>query len=181
MLDKPHLRECFLPVLCCWISRFFLFLADFSHTQLGRRGVWDSSHYTSTWDGVRSGSIRCGLALPSNARAASSSQGSLNPPVPPSEPGPALYHHLTQHDGPGRGLRQQRPSCGEHRFSHTARANREVLWRYHTSAPRETCTSAAPVLVAAAPDVVSDDGSKIRFINYTLLDPPWYQMCTVLK
>lgn len=129
MLDKVHLSECLLTVLCCWISWLSSSsFADFSYPQLGRRGVWDSSHYTSTWDGVWSGPNGSGLTFPSNARATSSTQGSLNPSVPPSEPRSALYYHLTQHDGPGRDVCQQWPTYGEHCNAHTPPVNQEVIY-----------------------------------------------------
>lgn len=141
---------CFVLCLFSWFSLFFS--TDFSYTQLGRRGVWDSSHHTSTWDRVRSGTVRGGLTLPSNARAPSSTQGSFNPPVPPSEPGSALYYHLTQHDGPGRDVCQQRPTCGEYCYAFTQQQIQKSIYllrlekRYtpfvnKTTAPAPGCCS----------------------------------------
>lgn len=95
-----------------FFPHLFSISADVSHTQLGRRGVWDSAHHASTWDGVWSGPVGGRLALPRHAGAAGPAQGGPDPPVPPSEPGPALHHHLTQHAGPGWDARQQRPAGG---------------------------------------------------------------------
>jgi len=107
-LDNAHLSKRFVN-----FSSLLFFLADFSYAQLGGWGVWDSTHHTSTWDGVQSGT-RSGLTVPSDARAPSSTQGSHDPPVPPTEPGSALDYHLTQHDGPRGSVGQQRPACGKH-------------------------------------------------------------------
>lgn len=100
---------------CIYSSVFHLFSffsADVSHTQLGGRGVWDPAHHASARDGVRSGPVGGRLALPRHAGAAGPAQGGPDTPVPPSEPGPALHHHLAQHAGPGRDARQQRPAGG---------------------------------------------------------------------
>lgn len=124
-LTSANARRLFCVARISWLLPFSPPFADFSYSQLGRRGVWDSSHYTSTWDGVRYGSVGSGFTLSSHARASSPTQGSLNPSIPASEPGSALYYHLTQHDGPGRDVRQQRPTCGEHCYAYTALVNQE--------------------------------------------------------
>lgn len=105
MLDNACLSK--RIVFIDFTTFFFIFsLLDFSYAQLGRRGVWDSSHYASTWDGVWSEPVRSGFTVPNNARAPYSTERSINPPVSPSKSGSALHYYLTQHDGPGRAVCQ---------------------------------------------------------------------------
>lgn len=109
-----------------WSFSFLLF-TDISYAQFGRWGVWDPPHHTSTWDGDWPGPVWSRFTFPSDARAPVPAQGSLNPPIPSSEPGSALYYHLTQHDGPGRNVCQQRPTCGEYHRAYLPRVNQSPL------------------------------------------------------
>ena len=107
-------------VKLCFFRPFFSI--DVPHAQFGRWGVWDSTNHPSTRDGARPGVIGGALSLPGGPGASSSTPGSLNPSVPPTEPRAALHYHLTQHDGPGWDCWQQWPTCGEcyivHKLSH---------------------------------------------------------------
>lgn len=186
MLDKAHLSE--RVVFVDFMTFLFPFsLSDFSYAQLGWRGVWDSSHYASTRDGVRSRSVGRGLTFLSNARAPGSTQGPINPPVPPSEPGAALHYHLTQHDGPGSHVCQQRATCGEHSHAFIQVVNQEV---YLFAATREilicqhtkSCTSTPPAcvpLVAAVPDVLTNP--RYMIYKYILLETPDARSITSLN
>ena len=98
------------------------FSIDVPHAQFGGWGVWDSTNHPSTGDGARPCVIGGALSLPGGPGNGSSTPGSLNPSVPPTEPRAAFHYHFTQHDGPGRDRGQQWPTCGERYIVHTQHA-----------------------------------------------------------
>ena len=109
----------------CLVKLFFFrpfFSIDVPHAQFGGWGVWDSTNHPSTGDGARPGVVGGAFSLPGGAGTGSSTPGSVNPSVPPTEPRAALHYHLTQHDGPGWDCWQQWPTCGECYIVHAQHA-----------------------------------------------------------